>query len=153
MSDDIDAAVLDAIAADLRDARGHEQAITSAELADRHLPDDSSGQPQTRKAVKALMRERGLPVIGTNEGYFIPDSREPIDDAIDTLDHRIDGIRERKRLLERNWADWRRRSLRADGGERATGQELTDDEIEQIKSDPVLQLSDFETATEVASDD
>lgn len=39
----------------------------------------------------------------------------------------------------------------ADGGQTDGG--LTDDEIEQIKADPVLQLSDFDGLAEVASDD
>ncbi len=139
---DIDPETLDALADDLRtEAVGADHALTSGALADRHIPDDTDGNPKTREAIKILMRERGLPVIGGSQGYYIPASAEPIEDALDTLNSRIDGIQERKQLLQTNWESWTRRRA-TDGGE-TVPEGLTAEEVERIEDDPVLQISDF----------
>lgn len=140
---EIDDDLLDAIEADLCDAVGREQAITSGELATRHCPDDGEAQPTTRKAIKMLMRERGLPVIGCNVGYYIPTSNEPVAEAVQSLQGRIDGIKEKQRLLVDNWAAYRDDSDNDDGPAEST---LSDEEIAQIEADPVLELSDFGVA-------
>lgn len=134
-STDYDAATLDALASDLRAAVGKANAITSGELAARHLPDDGEANPATREAVKVLMRERGLPVIGSNAGYYIPREQAPIDDAIASLEGRIDGIRERQQLLAENWAAW------TDTTDDAAAV-LTEEQQSQIEADPVLTVED-----------
>lgn len=131
----IDPDTLDAIEADLKGAVGQSQAITSGDLADRHLPADGEANPATREAVKVLMRERDLPVIGGPTGYYIPTSQEPIDDAIASLDGRIAGIRERQQLLAENWADW------THGGPDAEAI-LAEHERAAIEADPVLSVAD-----------
>jgi len=137
----IDPETLDAIADDLRtEAVGAEHALTSGDLADRHIPGDSDANPKTREAIKILMRERGLPVIGGSQGYYIPASAGPIEEAIDTLDGRIAGIQERKQLLQENWESWTQRRA-TDGGDDVP-EGLTREEFERVKSDPVLQVSD-----------
>lgn len=83
-----------------------EQAITSSELADQLDIDDSEGNPETREAVKIAMRERGLPIIGGGNGYYIPVDPAKVEDAIESLDGRIAGIQERKDLIEDNWRNW-----------------------------------------------
>jgi|APHM01.1.fsa_nt_gi hypothetical protein len=99
--------LLDRVEQDLRsNAVGKENATTSAELAERHAPDDGTAQPKTRRAIKVLMRERGLPIIGGSSGYYIPEDPERVSDAVETLQTRIDGIEERRRLLEENWTAW-----------------------------------------------
>lgn len=151
---DIDPETLDSIEADLRDAVGKDNAITSGELAARHVPDDGAANPTTREIVKAtMMRERGLPIVSCASGYYIPQDRGTIDDELDSLRGRIAGIEERMDLLEDNWAQWTSQT-RADGGEVVdeyspdlrddTPDELTEAEIRQIESDPVLELSDFQ---------
>lgn len=132
---DINPDTLDAIESDLKDAIGKGNAITSAELAARHDIDDSDAQPATREAVKTLMRERNLPVIGGSQGYFIPTHQGPIDDAIASLDGRIAGIRERQQLLAENWADW------THGGPDAEAI-LAEHERAAIEADPVLSVED-----------
>jgi hypothetical protein len=133
---DFDADTLDALAADLRSAVGSDNAVTSGELADRHFPDDSSGNPKTREAIKVLMRSRKLPVIGGGDGYYIPEHNEPVSAAVQSLQSRKDGIDERIQLLIDNWEAWR--------SEPATDGGLSKQERERIKADPVLELSDFE---------
>lgn len=133
---DIDGRLVDEIEEELR--RRHferhegrlqsdaEQAITSAELADQLGIDDSEAQPKTREAVKIVMRERGLPVIGGSNGYYIPINPADIEDALQTLDSRIAGIQERKHLIDDNWRNWtaqertyREDAAATDGGDRA----------------------------------
>ena len=131
---------LDALESDLR-ATSPSTALTSGELAARYFPDDSSGNPKTRQAIKHLMRERGLPIVGGGNGYYVPQSNADVADMVRSLQGRIDGIKERQRLLVDNWASHTAQPTTASDGGHPT---LTDDELEQIKNDPVLEPSDFE---------
>jgi hypothetical protein len=132
---DIDGETLDALATTLRSgARGQDNAITSGELAARHVPDDGEANPTTREAIKILMRERGLPVIGGPSGYYIPESQAPVDDAIASLEGRVEGIRERQQLLAENWAEWT--------GHDDAAAVLTADQQAAIEADPVLTVDD-----------
>ena len=130
---------LDALESDLRAATPSEP-VTSGELAARHFPDDGSGNSKTRQAIKHLMRERGLPIVGGGNGYYVPQSNADVADMVRSLQGRIDGIKERQRLLVDNWASHTAQPTASDGGHPT----LTDDELEQIKNDPVLEPSDFE---------
>ena len=133
---------LDALESDLRAATPSEP-VTSGELAARHFPDDGSGNSKTRQAIKHLMRERGLPIVGGGNGYYVPQSNADVADMVRSLPGRIDGIKERQRLLVDNWASHTAQPTTASDGGHPT---LTDDELEQIKNDPVLEPSDFEGA-------
>jgi len=118
------------------------QAITSGQLADDLGIDDSEGNPKTREAIKVLKRERGLPVVAGNTGYYIPVERGPIEDYIESLEGRIDGIRENQQLMRENWQAWQQHAeaeLATDGGEDL---ELTEEERERIENDPVLTIKD-----------
>jgi len=115
---DIDGELLDALEASLHDCIGQANAKTSGELADELEIEDTEAQPKTREAVKVLMRERGLPLIGGNTGYYIPETQAPIDDAIESLQGRIAGIQERQQLLSDNWEAWTR--AETDGGEQSS---------------------------------
>ena len=136
---DYNDATLDALESDLRAATPSEP-VTSGELADRHFPDDGSGNPKTRQAIKHLMRERQLPIIGVGRGYHVPTCNGDVAEAVQSLQGRIDGIKERQRLLVDNWAAWS--GVETDGGHPT----LTDEELERVKNDPVLEPSDFEGA-------
>ena len=131
---------LDALESDLRAATPSEP-VTSGELAARHFPDDGSGNSKTRQAIKHLMRERGLPIVGGGNGYYVPQSNADVADMVRSLQGRIDGIKERQRLLVDNWASHTAQPTTASDGGHPT---LTDDELEQIKNDPELEPSDFE---------
>jgi hypothetical protein len=151
---DLDGRHLDRLETELRQAIGRDNAITSGELADRITDEDSEANPKTREAIKVLMRERGLPVIGGNAGYFIPEGPQRVEDALETLDSRIDGIQERKQLLSENWENWERQhEMYTDGGDgRDAGDQdgsddvdadIPDDVREQIEDDPVLTVEDW----------
>lgn len=165
---DLDPDTLDSIEADLRDAVGKQNAITSGELARRHVPTDGEANPTTREAIKEIMmRERGLPVVSCANGYYLPADRETIDDELDSLRGRIAGIEDRMALLESNWQQWR---ATTDGGEvvdtyspheggdddsdsgdsddhPASGPrqwaDMTEAERDRVREDPVLSPADF----------
>jgi hypothetical protein len=101
-----------------------EQAITSGELADEVTGETADANPKTREAIKILMRERGIPVVGGSQGYWIPVDGDRVEDTLDSLDQRIAGIEERKQLLAENWRRWN-----SDGG--SDGQTLGDVSIPQ----------------------
>lgn len=127
--------VLDDLAETMRtEAVGKDNAITSGELADRHFPSDGEANPTTREALKILMRKRGIPLIGGSSGYFIAQSQAPIDDAIESLEGRVQGIRERQRLLAENWQAW--------ASPDTTDAVLTAEQRAAIESDPVLSVED-----------
>lgn len=132
---DLDEQTLDRIEAELWQAQGRENAITSGEIAAKHLPDDGEANPQTRKAIKTLMRERGTPVIGESVGYYIPTSNEPISDAVQSLQSRIEGIKERQKLIMDNWKSHQMQSETAG---------LDPEQVQKIKNDPTLEISDYD---------
>jgi len=116
MSDtDLTSDQLDALERELRQAKGRSRAVSSSELAEKFVPSDSSGNPKTREAIKHLMRERGLPVIGGGQGYFIPRTNAEISENVQSLQERINGIKERQRLLVDNWAA--HNGMATDGGQ------------------------------------
>jgi hypothetical protein len=132
---------------------GRDEAITSAELADRHYPDDGAAQPKTREAVKQVMREFGLPVVSCNEGYYIPNDPETIENELDSLQGRIDGIRERKQLLENNWSNWSRNhrqpmhEVNSNSDSNGTEEQLQElgydsSDLEQIRESDFLTMED-----------
>lgn len=82
------------------EARGPENAISSAELADRVGIDDGEARPVTRRLVRQVMEYHLLPIASTNEGYFICDDPTLAKDELASLDHRIGEIEKRKELFE-----------------------------------------------------
>jgi hypothetical protein len=112
----IDGDTLDAVATELKErhtariegelSSAAKQAITSGDLADQITGEDAEANPKTREAMKVLMRERGLPIVGNHNGNWIPVSEDAVDDKLADLDARIAGIEERKDLLAENWAAW-----------------------------------------------
>lgn len=114
----IDGDLLDAVADELQERHrkriegeiqsAKEQAITSGQLADEVTGEDAEANPKTREAMKVLMRERGLPIVGDHRGNWIPVSDEPVEAKLSDLDSRIAGIEERKQLLSQNWTTWNR---------------------------------------------
>jgi hypothetical protein len=93
----------------LKQHAGKDNAITSSEIAQQVNPDDTGTNPVTRDEIKEVMRQFGIPVIGCNQGYYVPDDPEEVEEGLDNLRSRISGIQERKQLIEQNWPDWSRK--------------------------------------------
>lgn len=84
------------------EAVGPDNAISSKELAARVGIDDGEARPVTRRLVRQVMRFHLRPIASTNEGYFIVPEDEPelARQEIESLEHRAEEIRERRRLFE-----------------------------------------------------
>lgn len=129
----VDGTLLDAVEEELR-GRTKDDAITSGELADAVGIDDSNGNPKAREAIRVLLEERGVPVASGNCGYWLLENREQLERYLSDLDGRIQGIQERKQLVESAWDDWGRREATADGGVVVEGDEVSGGDIRrQIK--------------------
>jgi len=100
---DIDGALLDELEELLDDHRGPENAISSGEIADELGIDDSGSNPRTREAVKALLEERELPVISNSNGYFVATAESQIEEELESLQSRIQGIQQRQQLIRDAW--------------------------------------------------
>jgi hypothetical protein len=129
---DVDGELLDELEATLAD-RGRDDAITAAELSERLELDDGDTSPKLREAVKALLFERGVPIRSGSVGYWICQSEREAEEYVADLQGRIEGIEQRITAFEIAWQQWH-------------CSQIPDDAKEQIKADPVLELSDFEPA-------
>lgn len=142
----VDDAALDALAMKLSGRHGHDEAITSGELSSI-LSENAEASPKTRAAIKQLMRETDMTILSGHAGYFVADDDRDVAEYLARLQDRIDGIEERMRLVQENW-----HRQRDSDDDTADSDALTDEEIEQIKADPVLTLDDFEGGEAVATD-
>ena len=129
---DVDGALLDQLETELAD-RSRDEAITAAELAERCDIDDGEASPTTRKAVRALLTERGVPIRSGNVGYWICQSEDEADEYPADLEGRIEGIEQRLMAFQSAWRNWNRAKIPKAARER-------------IKADPVLEIDDFEPA-------
>jgi hypothetical protein len=87
-----------------------------------------------------------MPVIGNNAGYYVASSNRDVAEYVMGLQDRIDGIKERQRLIMENWKQTQESN---DETARST---LSEAEIEAIEDDPVLEVSDFEATPQAATD-
>jgi hypothetical protein len=88
--------------------RGKGNEISSREINDQVVLDDVGSFPQTRKCVRDIMEQEGIPVIGGGNGYYVAETEEEIESALSTLESRIINTTERKMFLKRaarNWED------------------------------------------------
>jgi len=99
---EIDTAALDALTMELSGRHGPEEAITAEELS-TILNENTKTSPKTRQAVKEVMRQTYLPVLGTYAGYCLPRNDREAAEEVRRLESRIEGIREKQRLIVENW--------------------------------------------------
>jgi len=142
---EIDQAALDALRMELSGRYGRSESITSGELSSI-VSENAEANPRTRAAIKQLMRETSMPIIGNNAGYYVAESNRDVAEYVMGLQDRIDGIKERQRLIMENWEQTQERN---DDTARST---LSEAEIEAIEDDDVLEVSDFEATPQTATD-
>jgi hypothetical protein len=85
----------------LKDHRGVDNAISSAEINERVGIESTDGsQPRTREIIRFLMFEEDM-VIGshTGAGYFLIETEDELLDYIEDLDGRIQSIMERRKKV------------------------------------------------------
>jgi hypothetical protein len=126
---EIDGDLLDAIEAELAD-RGRDDAVTAGALAEKVGIDDGQSSPATRKAIRALLTERNVPVRSGNVGYWICQSEAEAEEYRAHLESRIEGTKQRLAAFEKNWREWKR-------------DEIPTAVRERIEADPYLSMDDF----------
>jgi len=84
-------------------------------LQDTLHMDAGHTQEPTRDLIRDAIVNHGIPIGSTTQdGYFLIDTQEELDETTTTLEQRIDGLRNRIDGLRRGWQ--RRRESRASGG-------------------------------------
>ncbi|MGQ3414478.1 hypothetical protein ACT4ML_19845 [Natrinema sp. LN54] len=90
----------------LLDHEGEDNKITAREI-DEEVGLDSVGSfPNTRAAIRELLFEDQIPVIGTTQGYYVAESQDQVDEYIEGLEGRIMEITERKFAITRAAENW-----------------------------------------------
>ena len=89
-------------------AAGGGRRISSDEVRERFLIEPrGGGNPVTRGLIKQAMRgvalDRGIPIGADSWGYFLVISSLALETYLRNLDARIEGIKERKRLVHSAW--------------------------------------------------
>lgn len=87
----------------LKDHVGKVDAITAGEIADELQIQDSDGYPRTRDAIRVLLEERQFPVIAGGNGYYVPESRQQVEEEIESLESRAKSIQQREQLILSAW--------------------------------------------------
>ena len=126
---EIDGDLLDEIEAELAD-RGRDDAITAGALAEKVGIDDGNSSPATRKAIRALLTERNVPIRSANVGYWICQSEAEAEEYESDLESRIEGIEQRLTAFRTAWREWKR-------------DEIPTAVREKIEADPYLSMDDF----------
>lgn len=85
---------------------GKQNSITSAEIASILGIKEDATHPKTRRFLFETAELYELPIAATTKnpkGYFLITNDEEYDEYIATLDSRIDGIEERKKIITNNY--------------------------------------------------
>jgi|AntDeeMinimDraft_5_1070356.scaffolds.fasta_scaffold03542_8 23S rRNA maturation-related 3'-5' exoribonuclease YhaM len=90
----------------LLDHDGADNKITAREIDDELGLDSVGSFPNTRAAIRELLFEDQIPVIGTTQGYYVAESEEQVDEYIESLEGRIMEITERKFAITRAADNW-----------------------------------------------
>lgn len=69
--------------------------ISSKELKKKLGISDADGHPYTRKIIKAVMKEKNIPIAANSNGYFVIDSFQDLQKYSKDLYKRIWGIQNR----------------------------------------------------------
>jgi ABC-type uncharacterized transport system ATPase subunit len=88
--------------------RGKDNQISSREINDEINVDNVGSFPSTRAIVRNLILEDQIPIVSTNNGYFVAETEEEIAEYVAQLDSRITSIAERRYAIKhaaRNWGD------------------------------------------------
>lgn len=79
--------------------RGRDQAISSAAMASAVGISDGDANPTTRFEIRDLIKRTALPVAGCNEGYFVIETDQELNEYVGRLEQRKRGIDERISLV------------------------------------------------------
>lgn len=101
MEPDVPEETVDRVRELLREHRGKDNPISSSDInAEIGIDSPSGSQPNTRRIVRYLLVEEGLPVAGSNQGYYIVEREEELQDYLEYLDNKAYGIMLRKQAVK-----------------------------------------------------
>lgn len=85
----------------LLDHRGADNPISSREINDVIDVDNVGSFPTTRRLVREVMEREKVPIASGNEGYYMIETADELEDEIESINDRIGSIAERRvRLRE-----------------------------------------------------
>lgn len=90
----------------LLEHRGKGNEISSREINQQLEMDNVGSFPQTRECIRDIMLNEQIPIIGGGNGYYVAETEEEVQDALETFESRILSITERKMLLQRAAQEW-----------------------------------------------
>ncbi|MDS0261893.1 hypothetical protein NDI56_21030 [Haloarcula sp. S1CR25-12] len=90
----------------LLEHRGADSPISSREISERLEENEVGSFPKTRMMIREIMLEDQIPIASSNNGYYVIESEEELQDYIDQLENRILGISERKFGVQRAADQW-----------------------------------------------
>ena len=82
---------------------GRENAITSSEIAEQLGITDGEANPATRELIRDTIEEEEIPVAAGSRGYYRIRDADELDEYLETLRGREEGIRHRRQLVAMAW--------------------------------------------------
>lgn len=82
---------------------GENNPITSSQIAHKLRISEDDTHSITRNLILETAKLYGLPVAATNQGYFIITTEEEYNKYMTSLNSRISGIEERKKIITTNF--------------------------------------------------
>lgn len=80
--------------------------LTSREISNELEKNEVGSFPKTRMIIRDIMVTDGIPIVSSNQGYWVAESEQEIQDYIDNLENRIMGITERRYAIKRAAQMW-----------------------------------------------
>lgn len=121
------------------EAIGETNAMPSGEIADRVGIDDGATNPTTRKAIKeGLVKARQIPVVSSNQGYYVAATPGDVAAEIQSQEGRIAGIKDRIAALETAMRAWD-----FDAVDPAATDAIPPHVQQRIDNDPLLTAEDW----------
>ena len=90
----------------LLDHKGADNPISSREINEQVQLDNIGSFPVVREVIRELVLEDQIPIVATNQGYFLLQSEEELDTYVETLESRVMQITERKFAILRAADQW-----------------------------------------------
>ena len=98
--------MIDKIRKILIDHKGKKNRITAGKIAIKIGITENETYARTRTLIFECAKIHKLPLAADTKGYYLITNKKEYDDYIKNLDSRIAGIKERKRIITKNYENW-----------------------------------------------
>ncbi|MFC6723091.1 hypothetical protein ACFQE1_01525 [Halobium palmae] len=86
--------------------RGSDNPISSREINEEIDEDNIGSFPGTRAIIRDIVLEDRIPIAGGHNGYYVIETEEELEDYLDNLTSRINGMAERRWGVQRAANEW-----------------------------------------------